>query len=364
MTDKSVNQNSEKPKLPSKKAGFANKLKGFFIEEVETDSLSSEEKVNSIETIKKIPQEPIQVVKSVETLNPVVSNTSVTSGNSVEIYNSNETVKAVETLNPEISKTSIPTKIPNNEMQKPVETVEPVDFVDIPKVVKEPVLSDSENEEMSHLKETLKSKEFVSEVEELNNMTFGKGINLIITKTEEEIVVEEKKFKLNLTSVFALVIFVTVTILVFGVNIAYKLTYNIQANKVEELKETFSQDYYLVTANNKILDRLMFMRGLNETNYSPKQVLNFLNDLTKEYGKILSFTITTDLEFTLVGSTSSYASASKLWHLMIVNKDIEYVTIRSISKANDTSVFITFEGQLNYNSFVKLLENKDELTKQ
>jgi len=317
MTDQFVNKNSKnnknskKQKLSSKKGGFATKLKSFFVEESE--------------------KEAKEIV--------------IPTNSSVDVIS-----KSIKAQNPKAQDSKTQTS-------KEQKTMEMVDFVDIPKVVKKPVSAKNTNQKVINPSKSLVSKEPLSGVDELSNMTFGKGINLIITQTEEEVIVEEKKFKLNFTSIFILVIFVTVTILVFGINIAYKLTYNTQVNKVEELKETIDQDYYLITANNKILDRLTFMHSLNEANYSPKQVLHFLNDLTKEYGEILSFTLTTDLDFTIVGSTSSYEAASKLWHLMVVNEDIEYVTIRTISKQSDSKVFITFEGQLKHNSFTKLLEN-------
>jgi hypothetical protein len=349
MTDQTVNQNPKVSTEPvneaaQKKTGFVSKLKGFFVDEV--DPMTSPlEKTKEVSKTDEAPQSIVKEVVSPEIINEASSEST-----------------AVKDVVPDVALPEITTAV-SKENSVADDIVDPK-TPEVKGVTEAKKTSDNseDTKESTSPPSTPKKIDAPIGKEGHQNIIFGTGINLLLTQTKEEVVVEAKKFKLNLSSIFTLVIFVTVTIVVFGINIAFKLSYNVQAKEIEQLEETISQDYYLIEANNKILDRLLFMKDLNETNYSPKIVLNFLNDLTEEYGQILSFTLTTDLEFTLVGSTSSYETASKLWHLMVVNDDIETVTIRSISKTDNTQVFVTFEGNLKYNSFVKLLETQDGVT--
>jgi hypothetical protein len=390
MTDQTVNQKQNLPTEPievasQKKKGLASKLKGFFVEEVDPTSMPSE----TVDTVTKKNSESIENLKEekisdVMTKPPAVNLVSQDIVQSVQPTDATAAVPKVSLISQDVVQQVTPTEtiVESPEVSLVSQETLQQNAPEITTVASEQSMTAQEPSQEVTIPEKSTEKETKNDVDEKNqsspipekkadsndknplqnNITYGAGINLILTQTKEEVVVEEKKFKLNLSSIFTLVIFVTVTILVFGINIAFKLSYNVQAKEIEQLEETISQDYYLLEANNKILDRLLFMKELNETNYSPRKVLNFLNDLTEEYGQILSFTLTTDLEFSLIGSTDSYESASKLWHLMVVNDDIESVTIRSISRREDEKVYVTFEGMLKYNSFVKLLEIQDAVT--
>ena len=189
------------------------------------------------------------------------------------------------------------------------------------------------------------------------NISFGKGINLVVTKTTEEIKVEVKKTKVNLSGLLTILIFVFITILIFGVNIVFKLGYNRQVESNEVLKTQISNKQFIAEANAQMVDRLFLMQQLDEKNFSPKDVFTFSNEQFANYGDVRMIEVTNDLRFALTGTADSYDAAADLWHQLSTSSSINTLEISSVSESEDGTVNVNFEGVLNYDKFFRLVEN-------
>lgn len=223
------------------------------------------------------------------------------------------------------------------------------------------------NKQKSHSKHKKNAKKNIKEnakknvkdnvkEKKLENIAFGKGINLVVTKTTEEIQVEVKKTNVNLSGLLTILIFIFVTILIFGVNIIFKLSYNHQVEVNESLKTQIANKQFIAEANAQMVDRLFFMQQLDEKNFSPKEVFTFFQDKFASYGEVSMIEVTNDLRFSLTGTADSYASASDLWHQLSTSSSINTLEISNVSKSNDGIINVNFEGILKYDNFLKLVE--------
>lgn len=190
--------------------------------------------------------------------------------------------------------------------------------------------------------------------EQFRNMNSGEGINLVPGLSEEEEVLEEKKLKFNTSGMGFMVALAAITIAVLGVNAYYRILLNGERKQVETLKTEVLTKSYLANNNNQILDRIYLLKDIESNTYSPQEVFDYWTEVTQEFGEIVNFEINNELEFRLEGSSESLEDATKLWHLLSIDDRVSQITLRNVSKEIDSNVvFVSFEGELNYEVFVE-----------
>lgn len=190
---------------------------------------------------------------------------------------------------------------------------------------------------------------------DLYNVNMEEGINLIpgLSKTEKALI--QKRQKTSFSGLSFLIGLAVITLIVFAVNIYSTIALNSARRQNDELESQILSKSTVVNNNNRILDRLTLLGDTQSNTYSPKDVFNFWKDTFESYGDITSFEINNDLEFELEGTAPNIEDATKLWHLLSIDERIADVVLTNISNSQDSGnsyVFISFEGQLNYEYFV------------
>jgi hypothetical protein len=206
-------------------------------------------------------------------------------------------------------------------------------------------------------KEVVKKVEPKEEVKESVNIT-DTGINLIPTLSKEEAVVEESKKKLNIGSVLSLLALVLVSIGIVGFNIMTKIRLNTAKEELYAHENSIMGISQKIVNNNEILERVGLYEDIQEGAYSPKEVIDYINNIAEKSGGntiIGDFTFGDDLSFTFSGTGNNLEEVSKFWYLLTHDPKVETVNLDSVGKSNDKIRF-NFEGKLVFNYFANINE--------
>ena len=185
------------------------------------------------------------------------------------------------------------------------------------------------------------------------NINVDPGINLIPTLSKDEVVKEEKKKKLNISSIVSLLILVIVSIIIVGFNIISKMELNAEKENLQEL-ETATMNYsQTMISSNEITSRALLYKQMEGKNYSPKLVLDYLNNIAKKSGSsyVTNITLGNDLTFAMNGNASSLGDVSKFWYLLSNDKEIKDVSLKNVGSSSSGASF-TFEGKLILSDFL------------
>lgn len=173
------------------------------------------------------------------------------------------------------------------------------------------------------------------------------GINLIPTLTKAEVVVADKKKKLNMGSITSLLVLVVISILIVGFNIVSRMTLNSEKERLKTYESKVNKITQKIISSNEITERVrLYKKVLGET-YSPKSVVDYINALASKSGTsiISNFSIGNDLTFAIEGDATDMENVSKFWYLLSNDPKVETVTLQSVgSGTND--VRFTFKGKL------------------
>lgn len=185
------------------------------------------------------------------------------------------------------------------------------------------------------------------------NIMAEKGVNLIPTLSKEEVVVAEKKKKLNVGSIVSLLILVVVSILIIGFNIVSRMALNNEKAKLQTYETQVTKMTQKMISSNEITERVqLYNRVLGET-YSPKSVVDYLNGIASKSGTsvISSFSLGDNLLFTIEGKASDMENVSKFWYLLSNDPKMETVTLQSVGNVENKVRFI-FKGKLVLKEFL------------
>jgi hypothetical protein len=185
------------------------------------------------------------------------------------------------------------------------------------------------------------------------NIMAENGVNLIPTLSKEEVVVAEKKKKLNVGSIVSLLILVVVSILIVGFNIVSRMSLNNEKEKLKTYEAKVTKMTQKMISSNEITERIQLYNRVLGENYSPKSVVDYLNAIASKSGTavITNFALGENLIFTIEGKASDMENISKFWYLLSNDPKMETVTLQSVGHS-DNKVKFVFKGKLILKDFL------------
>ncbi len=186
----------------------------------------------------------------------------------------------------------------------------------------------------------------------------GAGINLIPTMSEQEVVVAERKKKVNVSSLVSLSLLFSISILVIGFNIVSRIQLNAQKDKLNEQERRIQGYSQIISGNTEILERVFLYKDIQEENYSRKSVVQYLETIASKSGSnVLSdFTFSGGESFEFSGEGQSYEDVAKLWYLLTNDVKVQDIELKSFSRSQQTARF-TFAGNVKVEEFPTLSNN-------
>jgi|GEM_PF-2127251 len=180
------------------------------------------------------------------------------------------------------------------------------------------------------------------------------GINLIPTMTEVEIKVEEKKKRVNTSSLVSLSLLFSVTILTIGFNIISRMQLDSEKSKLAEVEKRVMEYSYVTSGNTEILERIFLFKDIQEGRISTRRVIEELRSVANTSGNnvINSFAFSGGESFEISGEASSLEDVAKFWYLMDNHEKFEDVQLRSFSGAGGKASY-SFTGKLDPKEFVQ-----------
>lgn len=179
------------------------------------------------------------------------------------------------------------------------------------------------------------------------------GINLIPNLSKEEIVKESKKKTLNMGAVISLMALVVISILVVGFNIISKIQLNSEKKKLYNYEQRLNALSNKITSNNEIRERVFLYKNIQKDVFSSRSVIEYINGIASKSGniKLKTFDFGGQLSFDIEGEAYSYEDVSKFWYLLLNDRKIESISLKSVGKT-DKGVRFNFQGKLVFSNFV------------
>lgn len=185
------------------------------------------------------------------------------------------------------------------------------------------------------------------------------GLNLIPTPTKEEVAKEGKKAALNIGSAFSLLTLVLVSVFVISFNIMSKMELNKNRESLYAYETEIKRSSQEIIDNNEVVDRIFLYKSIQEKTFSPKAVIEYVEDIAEKSGgiNIKTYDIQEDLTFEIAGESQDLEKVSKFWYLLCNDDAILDVNLNSVSKGGEGATF-SFEGQFVYEYFVNVEGNE------
>lgn len=180
------------------------------------------------------------------------------------------------------------------------------------------------------------------------------GINLVPVLSKEEIIKEEKKEKLNMSSIISIIFFLLITFIIVGLNIAFRTRLNAAKNDLSKLEEQVHTKDAKIIDNNDIVDRIFLYKDIEKSQYSVKAVVEYVNKIATKNGdtKLITYTFSGKDKFSFEGESDNLENASKFWYLLNTDENINNIEMEYINKGND-SVRFKFNTQIKIEEFLK-----------
>ena len=189
-----------------------------------------------------------------------------------------------------------------------------------------------------------------------NNLVQGNAINLLPPLTETEKVIESTKSSININAALGIMVLVIFSIAVVGANFFFKVSLNNQKSVLYSKEQNLNFKTDIRASNNELLKKVKLYQDIAGTTISSKTIVNYWNEISKNFSTIDYIEITRGLTFSVAGRANSLDAASKLWYILANDARIQTVNLKTIVK-DTTGVRFTFEGNLNFDEFVKLQKN-------
>lgn len=180
------------------------------------------------------------------------------------------------------------------------------------------------------------------------------GINLVPVLSKEEVIKEEKKEKLNISSILSIIFFLLITFIIVGLNITFKLRLNNAKESLSKLEEQIHTKDSKIVDNNDIVDRIFLYQDIEKTQYSIKAVVEYVNNIAIKNGdtKLILYTFSGKDKFSFEGESDGLENASKFWYLLNTDPNINGVEMEYINKGSETVRF-KFNTQIKVENFLK-----------
>ena len=219
------------------------------------------------------------------------------------------------------------------------------------------------NKEVPHPKKEVAKKTPMEEVKKKEteipeSIVEETGINLIPTMTKEEIKVDEKKKKINVSALVSLSLLFSVSILITGFNIISKIQLNTEKDKLFAYEKSIEAYNQFILGNNEILERVSLYKDIQEGKFSTKAVVDYVESIATKSGssELIEFSFSGGRGFSFTGEAQDLEDVAKLWYLLTNDLRIEGITLKSISKGEDGTRF-SFTGDLKLDQFVNSTNN-------
>lgn len=190
------------------------------------------------------------------------------------------------------------------------------------------------------------------------NITAGGGINLMPRLTKAEVKKQNRKTGINLFSAFAILLLVTLSILILGVNMGMRFWLGQEKEALESLESEMYANQEIIRANNEILNRFRLYEVVQEATFSPREVLIYWRSLVSDFGSLQSIELQNGLDFEIAGKSQNLQDLSFLWHLITIDNKVQNANLESFSRSSQGSSF-SFEGLLDFEYFAA---NDDRLS--
>lgn len=187
--------------------------------------------------------------------------------------------------------------------------------------------------------------------DEIPNLHIGEGINLVPTLTRDEITVEQRKTGVNYASAIGILVIAIVSAVIVGFNFFTRAQLDSKKDAVQVLEQDVRNKGDVLAANSAIVERFDLYADVQQSTFSPKDVLNYWLDLSNEFGEINRIELTGGLTFTISGDAETLPDVARLWHLLSIDEKVETITLESVSKTG-TQVSYRFEGKLDFDYFI------------
>lgn len=197
-----------------------------------------------------------------------------------------------------------------------------------------------------------KSKE-VAPSQIRNTISAEEGINLIPILSQEEVVVEKKKTKLNIGSIVSLLILVVVFILIGGFSIISRMQLNNEKETLNVYESNIIKMSEKIISSNEITEKVKLYNRVLGQSYSPKAVVEYINAIASKSGTsvVSKFSLANDLGFTMEGEATDMENIAKFWYLLSNDPKIESVTLQSVGNSTN-NVRFSFKGKLIVENFL------------
>jgi len=197
-------------------------------------------------------------------------------------------------------------------------------------------------------------------VVEQEETSLEEGMNLMPTPTKEEVEKEGKKAFLNIGSALSLLVLVLVSVFIISFNILSKMELNSNREELYAYEEKMQRNSQSIIDNNEIVDRIFLHKSIREKTFSPKEVIEYIEDIAKKSGgiKINAYEIQENLSFEFTGDSQDLEKVAKFWYLLGDDSSIQNINLDSINKG-DTGARFSFEGQFIFEDFVDIVEDEN-----
>ena len=185
--------------------------------------------------------------------------------------------------------------------------------------------------------------------------TLEEGMNLMPTPSKAEVEKESKKAVLNVGSALSLLTLVLVSVFIISFNIMSKMELNGKKEDLYAYEERMKRNSQEIIDNTEIVDRIFLYKGVREEAFSPKEVVEYIQDIADQSGgiDIRTYDIQDSLAFEFTGESQDLEKVSKFWYLLSNNGSIETINLDSVSTGESGARF-SFEGQFIYENFVNV----------
>lgn len=171
---------------------------------------------------------------------------------------------------------------------------------------------------------------------ELENIIEEKDVNLIPVMTREELKREDRKKKIDKSSIVSFAILVSVSLLVIGFNTMSRIRLNSQKKSLlaYETRLTSLQDK--INQNSEMLDRQALYQSIIKGQVSTKKIVDYLvKIMEQENGASLvkiDFLDSSSVKFD--GVARDYESAAKIWYYLINDPNLEKIEMKDLSRSS------------------------------
>jgi hypothetical protein len=196
-------------------------------------------------------------------------------------------------------------------------------------------------------------KQQVDSVKIGNRVSVGTGINLVPKATEQEIVLEGTKSTFNLSGALAILIFVVISMVIFGYNVVTKIELNNAKLDVSKAETAMQEKSDLVVMNEEMLKRIRIFNTVQTNAVSYKDVFDYWQLVSNTTSSLENIKLSSALNFTVNGTADSVSDVAKMWHLLSTDKRVINVNLKSMG-AGTGSISYEFEGTLDYDYFKEL----------